>query len=446
MEASLHLGEKLRAIGQRDEAIAHFARAVSAALPGGRPSAGASAAPACCRGSASWTRRRATSQRARAPLPRGARRSGSDTDSSLLLGMLTQAAFNLGLLRHRARRRGRGVRRAGSARIELGQRAGHPSGWDPAAVAAFNLGHLCARRGELARARELLGSRRPHRASPSGTPLGLHGGGQGGAGAGRHGGAGGARRRARGRAPLRARGASWVARARLPEGAFAALQARARPWASCAVAAGRYLDASGHYCEALALVGALRAARPRASRVLAELRVGQTLAEVGEREEAVIRLALGVRDAGATRRRSGCASSRRRPRAPGTACSCALERWDEAQRARRRRGDASRARSSSGHGPRARGGGALRAGVPARCTTATPRARGRCCARSPTRASRAAARWASASALDALLLERPPRAPGGAARRGARARSGAWRRGCAGRVRPRPTAWRRWPR
>jgi tetratricopeptide (TPR) repeat protein len=184
---------------------------------------------------------------------------------------------------------------------------------------------MCTRRGELVRGRELLEAA-GRIAEPSGTPVGLMAAAKaelalGGldAGTGLVGEPEAVRHYERAVELGRASTA--------PEGAFAALQA-ALALGELSLAAGRYLDASGHYCEAMALS---ERSGPESARfgVLAELRVGQTLAEVGEREEAVIRLAS------AFERGRDSEEEWVRELAAQAACTrhrvlCALERWDEA--------------------------------------------------------------------------------------------------------------------
>jgi tetratricopeptide (TPR) repeat protein len=322
MEASLHLGEKLRAMGQRDEAMAHFARAVERSFRVGDPVGRQRRAGVLSR-LGILDQEAGNAERA-CQRYREALELGSDTDSSLLLGMLTQAAFNLGLL-DTDRGDEAAARASWERAIALGQRAGHPSGWDPAAVAAFNLGHLCARRGETARARELL-EQAARIAEPSGTPIGLMAAAKselalGGLEA--EDGLAGEPEAVR----HYARAVELGRASEAPEGAFAALQA-SLALGELAVGAGRYLEASGHYCEAMVQSGR---SGPESARfgVLAELRVGQTLAEVGEREEAVIRLAS------AFERGRDSDDEWVRELAAQAACTrhrvlCALERWEEA--------------------------------------------------------------------------------------------------------------------
>jgi tetratricopeptide (TPR) repeat protein len=322
MEASLHLGEKLRALGRRDEAVAHFARAVQRSFRVGDPVGRHRRAGVLSRlgildqeaGNAARARERY----------REALALGSDTDSSLLLGMLTQAAFNLGLLD--TDEGDEDAARADWERaIALGERAGHRSGWDPAAVAAFNLGHLYARRGETARARELLTSV-GRIAEPSGTPLGLMAAAKAELALGAMSAAEGLTGEAT--AVLHYGRALDLGRASgLPEAAFAGMQG-ALALGELALGAGRTLDANGHFAVALALASA---GGPDAAPfgVLAELRVGQALAELGEREAALPRLA------GAFAHGRGSRDPWVRELAAQAACTrhrvlCALERWDEA--------------------------------------------------------------------------------------------------------------------
>jgi tetratricopeptide (TPR) repeat protein len=325
MEASLHLGEKLRALGRRDEAIALFARAVERSYRVGDPVGRQ-------RRAGVLTRLAILDQEA-GNLPRARQRYeealtiGSDTESSLLLGMLTQAAFNLGLL-DTDDGNDDAARRSWERAMALGARAGHPSGWDPAAVAAFNLGHLHARRGELDRARQVLASV-GEIAEPAGTPLGLmavakaelalasmdEGDGLAGESeAARH-----------------YRRALEVGRASgLGEGAFAAMQA-ALALGESALQAGRYAESAGRYREALALAPGCEADVAARYVVLAELRLGQALGESGAREEAARHLAAAFAHG------RGEAEAWVRELAAQAACAlhrvlCGLERWSEAAR------------------------------------------------------------------------------------------------------------------
>jgi tetratricopeptide (TPR) repeat protein len=324
LEASLHLGERLRAAGRREEAVLHFERAMMRSFrvpdPLGRH-----------RRAGVLTRLGILDQeagevsRARARY-REALDLGRDSDSQQLLGMLTQAAFNLGLLQSEDGDVDLAVRSWESA-LDLGVRAGHPAGWDPAAVAAFNLGHLHSRRGDRELACRMFTSV-ARIAEPSGTPLG---------------------RMACAKAALALaaladqegllgapeatrqfeRAARFGEESGLPEGALAALQGL--------LGLGERLSAGGHHAEAAkryreALAMAARCEPEQAARfdLLARLRLGQCLAETGHREEAVVQLArvfeLGRHmDEPALRELAGQA-----------ACNlhralAALERWEEAR-------------------------------------------------------------------------------------------------------------------
>ena len=168
LEASLHLGEKLRAAGERDEAVLHFERAMMRSFrvpdPVGRHRrAGVLSRLGILDQEAGELLRARSRYREALDL-------GRDSESQQLLGMLTQAAFNLGLLESEGGDDDHAVASWESA-LEMGLRAGHPGGWDPAAVAAFNLGHLYTRRGDPARARQLFTSV-VRIGEPAGTALG----------------------------------------------------------------------------------------------------------------------------------------------------------------------------------------------------------------------------------------------------------------------------------
>ena len=168
LEASLHLGERLRAAGQRDQAVLHFEQAMLRSFRVADPLGRHRRAGVLSR-LGILDQEAGELLRARARY-REALDLGSDTDSQQLLGMLTQAAFNLGLLHSESGEEDDAVASWESA-LALGRRAGHPGGWDPAAVAAFNLGHLHARRGDSARAKRLFEDV-ARVAEPSDTPLG----------------------------------------------------------------------------------------------------------------------------------------------------------------------------------------------------------------------------------------------------------------------------------
>src|SRR6185369_17038433 len=139
LEASLHLGERLRAAGERDLAVLHFEQAVVRSFRVADPLGRHRRAGVLSR-LAILDQEAGELLRAQARY-REALELGRDTDSQQLLAMLTQAAFNLGLLLSESGDEAQAVESWESA-LELGARAGHAGGWDPAAVAAFNLGHL----------------------------------------------------------------------------------------------------------------------------------------------------------------------------------------------------------------------------------------------------------------------------------------------------------------
>lgn len=323
MEASLHLGEKLRALGNRDEAMAMFARAIERSYRVGDPVGRQRRAGVLTRlgildqeaGNAEGARHRYEE----------ALRLGADTDSGLLLGMLTQAAFNLGLLQTD---KGDETAAVGSweRAMSLGVRAGHPSGWDPAAVAAFNLGHLHVRRGDLALARRAFGQV-CSLGEPAGTPLGLMAAAKaelalaslaeseglpGEADASRH----------------HERAVTLGRASHMPDGALAAVQA-AFALGEAAIGAGRHGDAVRHFRAALDAADAAAAEDVVRHVVLAELRLGQVLAETGAHAEAAEHLASAF---AIGRRREDDGS---REVAAQAACTlhrvhCALGRWNDA--------------------------------------------------------------------------------------------------------------------
>ena len=281
LEASLHLGERLRAAGRREEAVLHFERAVMRSFrvadPAGRH-----------RRAGVLTRLGILDQEAGEVLRARARYRealdlGHDSDSQQLLGMLTQAAFNLGLLESESGEEERATTSWESA-LSLGERSGHPAGWDPAAVAAFNLGHLRARHGDRAGATRMF-QEVGRIAEPSGTPLG---------------------RMACAKAALAlasiaeqdgllgapeaehhyARAVSFGRDSGLPEGALAALQGTLGLGERC-TARGRHAEAVAHYRESLVLAARCEPEPAARFELLARLRLGQSLAETGEREEAV---------------------------------------------------------------------------------------------------------------------------------------------------------------
>ena len=285
LEASLHLGEKLRAAGQRDEAVLHFERAVMRSFRVADPAGRHRRAGVLSR-LGILDQEAGEILRARARY-REALDLGRDSESQQLLGMLTQAAFNLGLLQSENGEDDLAVASWESA-LEMGLRAGHPGGWDPAAVAAFNLGHLLSRRGDAERAQQMFAAV-VRIGEPAGTALG---------------------RMACAKASLAlaamaeqegllgapeaerqfTRAVQFGRDSGLPEGALTALQG-ALGLGERAVTAGRHAEAAGHYRVALELAARGEPAMAERFALLANLRLGQTLAELGEREQAVVHLA-----------------------------------------------------------------------------------------------------------------------------------------------------------
>lgn len=326
LEASLHLGERLRALGEREEALAHFGRAVERSFrvpdPVGRQRrAGVLSRLAILdqeHGDVALARQRYEE----------ALLLGRDADGPLLLGMLTQAAFNLGLLASETGDVERAARSWEKA-IELGSRAAHPSGWDPAAVAAFNLGHLYARQGEAERARATLEDV-GRIAEPGGTPLGLMASAKAAlalaAMADREGLFG------EPEAARQYRRAVDLGRAsRVPEGLLAGVQG-AIALGEQSLNAGRHAESVPHYRDALELSDGCERSAVEKFVVLAELRLGQALGETGEREPAAAMLEM------AFERGRDHAESWVRELAAQAACAlhrilCALERWDDAAQA-----------------------------------------------------------------------------------------------------------------
>ncbi len=284
LEASLHLGEKLRAAGERDEAVLHFERAMMRSFrvpdPVGRHRrAGVLSRLGILDQEAGELLRARSRYREALDL-------GRDSESQQLLGMLTQAAFNLGLLESEGGDDDHAVASWESA-LEMGLRAGHPGGWDPAAVAAFNLGHLYTRRGDPARAHQLFTSV-VRIGEPAGTALGRmacakaslalaamaeHEGLLGAPEADRH----------------FSRAVQFGRDSGLPEGALAAMQG-ALGLGERAVAGGRHAEGARHYLTALEIVPMCEASAAFRFELLARLRLGQTLAELGKRDEAVTHL------------------------------------------------------------------------------------------------------------------------------------------------------------
>lgn len=324
LEASVHLGERLRAAGRRDEAALYFERAMMCSFrvpdPVGRH-----------RRAGVLSRLGILDQesgevlRARARY-REALDLGRDADSQQLLGMLTQAAFNLGLLESESGEDDMAVVSWERA-LELGLRSGTPGGWDPASVAAFNLGHLLTRRGDLDRATQMF-TAVGRIGEPSGTPLGRMACAKAAlalaAIAERDGllGAPEADRQYR-------RAVQFGRDCGLPEGALAALQG-SLALGERAVNAARFEEAAGHHRGALELATRCEPGAARRFGLLASLRLGQTLAELGQREEAVRHL-REVWETGRTldepvlRELAGQAACNLH-RALG-----ALERWEEAR-------------------------------------------------------------------------------------------------------------------
>jgi tetratricopeptide (TPR) repeat protein len=324
LEASLHLGERLRAAGQRDQAVLHFEQAMlrsfRVADPLGRH-----------RRAAVLSRLGILDQEAGELLRARARYRealdlGSDTESQQLLGMLTQAAFNLGLLQSESGEDDQAVASWESA-LALGRRTGHPGGWDPAAVAAFNLGHLHSRRGDMERAKQLFEDV-ARVGEPSGTPLGRMACAKAALAlasmADREGLLGGPESERQ-----YARAIEFGRESELPEGALAALQATLG-LGERHVHASRHAEAAAHYREALVLAARCEPGAAARFDLLARLRLGQSLAELGEREEAVGLLRrvfeVGRRmDEPALRELAGQAACNLH-RALGS-----LERWEEAR-------------------------------------------------------------------------------------------------------------------
>ncbi|MBI5171199.1 MAG: hypothetical protein HZA61_17060 [Candidatus Eisenbacteria bacterium] len=324
MEASLHLGERLRAAGERAQAIAHFTRAVERSFRVGDPVGRQRRAGVLSRlGILDQEAGDLVSARSRYE---ESLRIGSDTDSALLLGMLTQAAFNLGLIQN-SNGDDDGAQRSWSRAMLLGMRAGHPSGWDPAAIAAFNLGHLYERRGDHARARETL-LQVGRIAEPGGTPVGLMASAKA---------AMALASLAEGEGlPGEVEAAGQFARAcelgrasRTAEGSLVAVQS-ALALAEHAAVAGRSDEARRRLEQAIEWSASCERADVARYVVLAHMRLGQVLAESGEPAAAAERLA----DAYARGRES--TEPWVREIAAQSACSlhrtlCALGRWAEAR-------------------------------------------------------------------------------------------------------------------
>lgn len=324
MEASLHLGERLRAAGERAQAISHFTRAVERSFRVGDPVGRQRRAGVLSRlGILDQEAGDLASARARYE---ESLRIGADTDSALLLGMLTQAAFNLGLIQSGAGDDS-GAQRSWTRAMTLGVRAGHPSGWDPAAIAAFNLGHLYEQQGDHARARETL--RQVGRiAEPGGTAVGLMASAKAAMALASLAEAEGITGEVEA-ADQFARACELGRASHTSEGGLVAVQS-ALALAEHAATAGR-LDESRRRLEQ-ALDWSEACERDAATRyvVLALMRLGQTLAEAGDAAGAAVRLA----DAWSRGRVSD--EARVRELAAQAACSlhrslCALGRWAEAR-------------------------------------------------------------------------------------------------------------------
>ncbi|MCE9627684.1 MAG: hypothetical protein K8R56_07200 [Candidatus Eisenbacteria bacterium] len=324
LEAALHLGEKLRAAGRRDEAALHFEKAVMRSFRVPDPTGRHRRAGVLSR-LGILDQEAGELLRARARY-REALDLGRDSDSQHLLGMLTQAAFNLGLLHSESGDDDMAVASWESA-LELGVKAGHSGGWDPAAVAAFNLGHHFARHGEETRARAMF-SAVARIAEPSGTALGRMACAKASlalAALAEQEGLFGAHEAER----QYQRAVQFGRESALPEGALAALQA-SLALGERASGARRHADAERHYGEALAFAEQCEAGAAFRFELLARLRLGQTLAESGKREDAVPHLnhvfQIGRRtDEPVLRELAGQAACNLH-RALGT-----LERWDEAR-------------------------------------------------------------------------------------------------------------------
>ncbi|MEO5987627.1 MAG: tetratricopeptide repeat protein [Candidatus Eisenbacteria bacterium] len=324
MEASLHLGEKLRTLGSNEEALLHFGRAVERSYrvpdPVGRHRrAGVLSRLAILDQEAGQFER--AKQRYEEAL-----QLGGDSDAQLLLGMLTQAAFNLGILESESGDAAR-ARVSWERAIQLGARSGHPSGWDPAAVAAFNLGHLFVRDGSTEAGRRML-EQVSVIGEPAGTPLGLMASAKAALAlatlAEQEGLPGGPE------ATRQYRRALEFGRAcAIPEGRLAALQG-AIGLGEEAAASGRMAEAVGHYRTAHTLAPSCEPHAAARFGVLCSLRLGQALAETTERDEAAIHLQhafLAGRESDETwvREWAGQAACNRHR------VLCALDRWEEAR-------------------------------------------------------------------------------------------------------------------
>jgi tetratricopeptide (TPR) repeat protein len=284
LEASLLLGERMRAAGQRDEAALHFERAVERSFRLPEPTGRHRRAGVLTR-LAILDQESGRLERAQVRY-REALDLGRDTSSQQVLGMLTQAAFNLGLLHSEAGEDERAVAQWSSA-LDLGLRAGHPGGWDPAAVAAFNLGHHFSRRGDTEQARRMF--RAVGRVGePAGTALGRMACAKASlalAGMAEQEGLLGAAEADR--EYLRA--VRLGRESGLAEGALAALQG-SLALGERAAAERRAADAVEHFRTALTLANQCEAGAAFRFALLARLRLGQALSESGAREDAVVQL------------------------------------------------------------------------------------------------------------------------------------------------------------
>lgn len=324
LEASLHLGEWLRAEGDWDEAEEHFERAMMRSFRVPDPVGRQRRAGVLSR-LAILDQEAGDPERARIRY-REALALGRDCESAALLAMLTQAAFNLGLLENELGDEDRAVACWGQA-LELGMRSGGAHGMDSAAVAAFNLGLLLERRGQLGEAQRMHAmvarltevANTPHgrmACAKSALALASH--------AERAGLAGAADAQRHYSDALRLGRESGM-----PEGHLAALQG-ALGLGESAVAAGRHEEAIGHYREALRCAAACPPAEGHRFELMASLRLGQAFAELDRHDESLHHLRR-VLEAGAA-----TDDALLRELAGQAACSlhrslAALERWRDAQ-------------------------------------------------------------------------------------------------------------------
>jgi len=324
MEASLHLGEKLRTLGSNEEALLHFGRAVERSYrvpdPVGRHRrAGVLSRLAILDQEAGQFER--AKQRYEEAL-----KLGGDSDAQLLLGMLTQAAFNLGILESE-RGDSAGACASWQRAMELGERSGHPSGWDPASVAAFNLGHLLIRDGDTDAGRRMLEAVSGI-GEPAGTPLGLMASAKAAlalATLAEQEGLPGEPEAARQYTRALELGRACA----IPDGRLAALQG-AIGLGEQAAGASRMAEAVEQYRIAHTLAPTCEPDAAARFGVLSALRLGQALAETEARAEAVVHL----RHAFIAGRESD--DPWVRELAGQAACNlhrvlCSLDRWDEAR-------------------------------------------------------------------------------------------------------------------